>query len=55
MGEVYFCDTEDGSVGLFNKKVDDIYHSTHGAYSESYEKFLFSSGFFYFIKKNLKF
>jgi len=54
MGEVYFCDTEDGSVGLFNKKVDDIYHSTHGAYSESYEKFLLSSGFLDFIKKNEK-
>ncbi len=54
MGEVFFCETEDGSIGLFNKKVDDIYHSTHGAYSESYEKFLVSSGFLDFIKQNDK-
>ena len=51
MGEVFFCETNDGSAGLFNKNVDDIYHSTHGAYSESYEKFLLSSGFLEFIKK----
>lgn len=54
MGEVYFCKTDDGSVGLFNKCVDDIYHSTHGAYSESYEKFLLSSGFLDFIKNHDK-
>ena len=50
MGEVFFCETNDGSAGLFNKCVDDIYHSTYGAYSESYEKFLLSSGFLDFIK-----
>ena len=54
MGEVFFCATNDGSAGLFNKNVDDIYHSTHGAYSESYEKFLLSSGFLDFIKNNDK-
>lgn len=52
MGEVIFCKTNDGSVGLFNKKVNDIYHSTYGAYSESYEKFILSSGFLNFIKDN---
>lgn len=52
MGEVFFCETNDGSAGLFNKCVDDIYHSTYGAYSESYEKFLLSSGFLDFIKVN---
>ena len=52
MGEVTFCTTNDGSAGLFNKTVDDIYHSSYGAYSESYEKFLKSSGFLDFIKEN---
>ena len=54
MGEVFFCATEDGSVGLFNKDVDDIYHSTHGAYSESYEKFLVASDFLKYIQDNDK-
>ena len=32
--------TNDGSVGLFSKEDDDIYHSTYGALSESWEKFI---------------
>ena len=54
MGEVVFCKTNDGSVGLYNNKVEDIYHSTYGAYSESYEKFLQASNFLKYINKNNK-
>ena len=32
--------TNDGSVGLFSPEADDIYHSTYGALSEAYEKFI---------------
>lgn len=54
MGEVIFCETNDGSVGLYNEAVGDIYHSTYGAYSESYEKFLKASGFLEYIKEHDK-
>jgi len=52
MGEVIFCETNDGSAGLYNDSVGDIYHSTYGAYSESYEKFLKASGFLEYIKEH---
>lgn len=52
MGEVIFCETNDGSAGLYNEAVGDIYHSTYGAYSESYTKFLKASGFLDYIKQN---
>ena len=52
MGEVTFCKTDDGSVGLYNAKVGDIYHSTYGAYSEAYEKFICASNFSNFIKEH---
>ncbi len=32
--------TEDGSVGLYNKELDEIYHSKFGAKKEAYEKFV---------------
>ena len=32
--------TEDGSVGLYNKELDEIYHSKFGARKEAYEKFV---------------
>ncbi len=32
--------TNDGSVGLYNAKIDDIYHSVTGAAEEAYEKFV---------------
>lgn len=35
-----FCITQDGSAGLFNKEVNDIYHSTYGAKAEALEKFV---------------
>ena len=41
MYELYLYFTNDGSVGLFSPEADDIYHSTYGALSEAYEKFVF--------------
>lgn len=32
--------TNDGTVGLFSKEDDDIYHSTYGAVTESWQKFI---------------
>ncbi len=43
MYELYAYFTNDGSVGLFSPKDDDIYHSTYGALTEAYEKFIFPS------------
>ena len=49
-----FCPyfTNDGSVGLFSPKEDDIYHSTYGALSEAYEKFILPADFEKFFKTN---
>ncbi len=44
--------TEDGSLGLFNTDVDDIYHSSYGAYTEAVNKFVVPSGIREFAKKN---
>lgn len=44
--------TQDGSIGLFNPDVDDIYHSSYGAYSEALEKFISPSGIKEFVKNN---
>lgn len=35
-----FVFTQDGSVGLYNKQVNDIYHSIFGAAAEAQEKFI---------------
>lgn len=40
MYELYPYFTNDGSVGLFSQQDDDIYHSTYGALSESWQKFI---------------
>lgn len=40
MYKLYPYFTNDGSVGLFSPEADDIYHSTYGALSEAYEKFI---------------
>ena len=40
MIEFYPYFTLDGSVGLFNKEFNDIYHSAKGALTESIEKFI---------------
>lgn len=43
MYEFYPYFTNDGSVGLYSNDVDDIYHSTYGALTEAYEKFVLPS------------
>ena len=43
MYEFYPYYTNDGSVGLYSKEVGDIYHSTYGALTEAYEKFVLPS------------
>lgn len=52
MYELYPYFTNDGSVGLFSPDADDIYHSTYGALSEAYEKFILPSNLKNFLKKN---
>ena len=44
--------TNDGSVGLYSEKDNDIYHSTYGALSEAYEKFILPAHFDKFFQKN---
>lgn len=43
MYELYPYFTNDGTVGLFSRDDDDIYHSTYGALSESWQKFTLPS------------
>lgn len=50
MYEFYPYFTNDGSVGLFSKVDNDIYHSTYGALTEAYEKFILPSNLFEDIK-----
>ena len=51
MYKLYPYFTNDGSVGLFSPDVDDIYHSTYGALTEAYEKFILPSNIKDFLKK----
>lgn len=44
--------TQDGSIGLFNPAVNDIYHSSYGAYTEAFEKFIYPSELANFVKVN---
>jgi len=44
--------TNDGSVGLFSQEDDDIYHSTYGALTEAYEKFILPADFKKFLENN---
>lgn len=37
--------TNDGTVGLFSRSDDDIYHSTYGALTESWQKFIIPAHF----------
>lgn len=46
--------TNDGSIGLYNKEVDDIYHSTYGAYNEAVDKFINPSGLESFLQTHNK-
>lgn len=43
MYELYPYFTNDGTVGLFSRQDDDIYHSTYGALTESWQKFIIPS------------
>lgn len=43
MYELYPYFTNDGTVGLFSTQDDDIYHSTYGALTESWQKFIIPS------------
>ena len=43
MFELYPYFTNDGTVGLFSYEEDDIYHSTYGALTESWQKFTLPS------------
>lgn len=49
---IYPYFTNDGSVGLYNNQVDDIYHSTYGALSEAYEKFILPVNFKKYFSTN---
>lgn len=44
--------SNDGSVGLYSKDDNDIYHSIYGALSESYEKFILPANLDHYLKKN---
>lgn len=52
MYELYPYFTNDGSVGLFSPSADDIYHSTYGALTEAYEKFILPSNIKNFLEEN---
>ena len=52
MYELYPYFTNDGSVGLFSPEADDIYHSTYGALTEAFEKFIIPSGIEKFLENN---
>lgn len=52
MYKLYPYFTNDGSVGLFSPDADDIYHSTYGALTEAYEKFILPSDLKNFLQKN---
>ena len=52
MYELYPYFTNDGSVGLFSPEADDIYHSTYGALTEAYEKFIIPLDLKNFLEKN---
>ena len=52
MYKLYPYFTNDGSVGLFSPEADDIYHSTYGALSEAYEKFILPANLNKYLKNN---
>ncbi len=54
MYKLYPYFTNDGSVGLYSEKDNDIYHSTYGALTEAYEKFILPSHLEKFFDKNSK-
>ena len=40
MENIEFFKTQDGSVGLYEKNLDEVFHSKYGAKTESIEKFI---------------
>ena len=54
MYKMYPYFTNDGSVGLYSPKDDDIYHSTYGALTEAFEKFVIPADFDSYFSKNNK-
>lgn len=52
MYELYPYYTNDGTVGLFSRLDDDVYHSTYGALSESWQKFILPSNFARYINEH---
>lgn len=40
MENIEIITTKDGSIGLYNKELDEIYHSRQGARTEAFEKFI---------------
>lgn len=52
MYEFYPYFTNDGSVGLYSEKDNDIYHSTYGALTEAYEKFILPANFEKYFENN---
>jgi hypothetical protein len=52
MNRFDFILTDDGSVGLFDEEVKDIYHSRTGALKEAFDKFIFPTDFKDFCSNN---
>src|SRR5574344_1871239 len=52
MNDFYPYFTNDGSIGLYSPSVDDIYHSTYGALTEAYEKFILPANFENYFENN---
>jgi len=52
MVDFYPVRTEDGTLSLFNTKINDIYHSKIGAYTEALNKFTLPSGIVEYAKNS---
>lgn len=52
MYKLYPYFTNDGSIGLFSPEANDIYHSTYGALTEAYEKFIIPIDLEKYMQKN---
>lgn len=52
MYKLYPYFTNDGSTGLYSEADNDIYHSTYGALTEAYEKFILPAELEKFFEKN---
>ncbi|MDD3014675.1 MAG: MnmC family methyltransferase, partial [Candidatus Gastranaerophilales bacterium] len=52
MVDFYPVQTEDGTLSLFNTKINDIYHSKIGAYTEALNKFTLPSGIVEYARNN---